>query len=126
MVKMPFMKIETIIGQTDLKLTGARKELLEVLAKNAKPLSYEELKNDISMDKATFYRNIAKFEEEGIVSSFEANDKKRYFEFQKTPHPHFVCSVCGKIECLKTLFSIDLEGYAIDAVIIKGKCPQCL
>jgi Fur family ferric uptake transcriptional regulator len=43
-------------------------------------LSYEDIKSDISMDKASFYRNITKFEEQGILNSFESNDKKRYFD----------------------------------------------
>ena len=40
----------------------------------------EDIKSDISMDKATFYRNISKFEEEDILNSFESNDKKRYYK----------------------------------------------
>ncbi len=82
-----------------IKLTNARRAILEILVNSNKPLSYEDIKNDLAMDKATFYRNITKFEDENIISSFESNDKKRYFEIQKTKHSHFICNVCSKIEC---------------------------
>jgi Fur family ferric uptake transcriptional regulator len=76
------------------------------------------------MDKATFYRNISKFEEEGILNAFESNDKKRYFEVKLNPHAHFVCVVCNKVECIKDV-SITLPGYEVSTVIVNGKCPSC-
>lgn len=109
-----------------IKLTTARKAILEILIASKRPLSYEEVKDDLSMDKATFYRNITKFEEEGIISSFESNDKKRYFEILKTKHSHFICNVCSRIECIHEKVEINLQGYQIDNIIIKGICPKCL
>ena len=64
------MKIEELIKNKNIKLTTARVKLLEILEEANRPLCYEEIKKDISMDKATFYRNIAKFEEEGILNAF--------------------------------------------------------
>lgn len=108
-----------------IKLTTARKEILEILNSSNKPLSYEDMKNDISMDKATFYRNITKFQEENLVSSFESNDKKRYFEIQKSPHAHFICTVCNAIECLNILKDLSIANHTIENIIIKGKCTKC-
>jgi len=119
------MNIEDIIKNKNIKLTTARVALLEILKKAKKPLSYEDIKTDISMDKATFYRNIAKFEEQGILNSFESNDKKRYFELRLVPHAHFVCLNCNKIECLSDL-DIKLEGYIVNNVIVNGKCKECI
>lgn len=113
------------IKEPQLKLTTARKEILELLSSSDKPLSYEDMKNDISMDKATFYRNITKFQEENLVSSFESNDKKRYFEIQKTPHAHFICNICNKIECLEMPVNLSLENHTIETIVIKGKCANC-
>jgi len=118
-------KIENLINQSNLKLTTARVAILELFAQAKKPLCYEDIKNQLQMDKATFYRNIAKFEEENILNSFESNDKKRYYEIQKNPHAHFICSNCSKIECIKEQ-NIHLEGYKIENIIIKGICPSCL
>lgn len=118
--------INTIIDGTNIKLTTARKAILEIFSSSSKPLCYEDIKENISMDKATFYRNITKFEEENIINSFESNDKKRYFEIQKTPHSHFICTSCSEITCLYDNPSITLEGYQVDNVLIKGICPKCL
>ncbi len=119
-------KINNLNNITNIKLTSARKSILELLLDSNKPLSYEDMKENISMDKATFYRNITIFEEEAIVSSFESNDKKRYFEISKTPHSHFICSSCSKIECIHKKIDLNLPEYKIDNIIIKGVCIDCL
>jgi Fur family ferric uptake transcriptional regulator len=119
-------KITNLTNNTNIKLTSARKSILEILINSNKPLSYEDMKENISMDKATFYRNISIFEEENLVSSFESNDKKRYFEIQKTQHSHFICSLCSKIECIHEKLDFNLSGYKIENVIIKGICKNCL
>lgn len=110
----------------NIKLTSARKAILEVLINSNKPLCYEDIKDKFTMDKATFYRNITKFEDEGIINSFESNDKKRYFEVQKTKHSHFICNICSKIECIHENLDIHINEYQIDNIIIKGICPNCL
>jgi Fur family transcriptional regulator, ferric uptake regulator len=120
------MNIEKIINTKNIKLTTARKAILEILISSDKPLSYEDIKNELSMDKATFYRNITKFEEESIINSFESNDKKRYFEVQKTKHSHFICTTCSEIECIHEKLDLNLPHYQIDNIIIKGICPRCL
>lgn len=119
------MIIEELIKNKNIKLTSARVKLLEILKEADRPLSYEEIKNDISMDKATFYRNMSKFEAENILNAFESNDKKRYFEIKANPHAHFVCVTCNSVECIKNI-NIPLPAYEINNVIINGKCPTCL
>lgn len=118
--------INNINDITNIKLTSARKSILELLINSNKPLSYEDMKDNISMDKATFYRNITIFEEESIINSLESNDKKRYFEISKTPHFHFICSVCSKIECIHKKMDLNLPEYKIENIIIKGICKDCL
>lgn len=110
---------------THIKLTNARKAILEVLIDSNKPLSYEDIKDFISMDKATFYRNVAIFEEENLINSFESNDKKRYFEIKKNQHSHFICTNCSKIECIHKKLNLILPEYKIENIIIKGICKEC-
>ena len=119
-------EINNLNNIKNIKLTTARKSILELLIDSNKPLSYEDMKEHISMDKATFYRNITIFEEESLVSSFESNDKKRYFEISKTPHSHFICSSCSKIECIHKKIDFNLPEYKIENIIIKGICKYCL
>ncbi len=110
----------------NMKLTTARRAILEILTNSNKPLCYEDIKDKLSMDKATFYRNITKFEEEQIISSFESNDKKRYFEIQNTKHSHFICNECSEIECIHEKLNIYIKDHQIDNIIIKGICPNCI
>jgi len=119
------MQIENIIQDKNIKLTSARRELLEILSKEKKPISFDDIKSELSMDKATFYRNISKFEDKSIVNSFESNDKKRYYELQEYPHAHFICNICNKIECLKNVEPTNLDGYKIIDMIFKGICKEC-
>ncbi|MGM0518120.1 MAG: Fur family transcriptional regulator [Campylobacterota bacterium] len=120
------MNIENLTQEKNIKLTTARKAILEILIKSNKPLCYEDIKGQISMDKATFYRNITRFEEESIINSFESNDKKRYFEIVKNRHSHFICNNCSKIECIHENLEFDLKNHQVDNIIIKGLCPTCL
>lgn len=114
-----------MVKQKNIKLTTARRAILEILFYAKKPLSYEDIKDDISMDKATFYRNITKFEQENIINSFESDNKKRYFGISQHPHPHFICTQCHKIECIKKPLNVNLEGYLIEDIILKGLCKNC-
>lgn len=119
------MHIQELVNQTNLKLTPAREAILNIFAKASAPLSYEEIKTELAMDKATFYRNITTFEQEGILNGFESNDKKRYYELSKTLHAHFICSQCHTVACLDKEHHFRLEGYTIDNIIIHGVCKAC-
>ncbi|QKF81328.1 Fur family transcriptional regulator [Halarcobacter ebronensis] len=118
------MNLENI--SKTIKLTTARKAILETFIESSRPLCYEDIKDNLHMDKATFYRNITKFEEEKIIHSFESNDKKRYFEIPKVKHSHFICNICSKIECIHEKVNVNIEGHQIDNIVIKGICPECL
>ncbi|RXK11652.1 Fur family transcriptional regulator [Halarcobacter mediterraneus] len=120
------MNLEAIKKKSNIKFTTARKAILEVFIKHNCPVSYEDIKDELSMDKATFYRNITIFEDEKLISSFESNDRKRYYEVQKNAHSHFICTACSKIECIHEKPQFNLEGHQIDNIIIKGICPNCL
>ncbi len=120
--------MDTIIQKnnfSNIKLTTARKSILDILLESKKPLCYEDLKDKIFMDKATFYRNISYFEEENLINSFESNDKKRYFEIKDKEHIHFICSNCSTIECIYENTDFTLSDYKIDTIILKGKCKEC-
>jgi len=119
------MSINQIIKDKNIKLTTARVAILELFKTANKPLSYEDIKKDIAMDKATFYRNISKFEEKGIINAFESNDRRRYFELNIKPHAHFVCVSCNSVKCIKTI-DIDIPNHQINNVIINGKCDICI
>jgi Fur family ferric uptake transcriptional regulator len=119
------MNIENLLHEKQLKFTTARKELFDIFSNYKKPVCYKDIKDNISMDKATFYRNMSTFEEKGIVKSFETNDKKRYYELFGTLHSHFICAVCNRIECLNIILDTPPIEHEIDNIIIHGRCPKC-
>jgi Fur family peroxide stress response transcriptional regulator len=66
---------------------------------------YEQLKPVIpGLSLGTVYRNISLFLEEGEVISVGVVRGEERFDGRVRPHPHFVCSRCGKI--------IDIPGPA--------------
>jgi len=119
------MRITKLLKDKKIKLTTARISLLEIFDKAQKPLSYEDIKESISMDKATFYRNMAIFEQAGLFNIFSSNSNVRYFELKHTPHAHFVCNECSKIECIDNI-DISMDGYEIQTITINGSCRECL
>ena len=114
--------LKELTKNSNFRITKARNEILDTLINATRPLCYDDF--DLSMDKATFYRNISKFEDEKMVQKFESDDKKWYFEIIKQPHAHFLCKSCKKIECVEQV-NIKLNGYFIDTVLLKGICSNC-
>ncbi|MBE0492499.1 MAG: transcriptional repressor [Sulfurospirillum sp.] len=117
--------VKVLLEGKDFKLTQARKALLDIFVNSTKPLSYEDIKSTLSMDKATFYRNITKFEEQKIINAIESHDKKRYFEIKAKSHAHFICTTCNSVECIKNGIYVTLKNYTISNVILQGICPTC-
>lgn len=118
-------RMETLLAHSGLKLTQARLEILTLLADAKAPLSYEQMKQKmaITMDKATFYRNMTLFETHALVHKMESDDRKWYFELVKSPHAHFICEICHQITCIKVdLGHVDAE---VKSIVLKGRCKEC-
>lgn len=81
--------------------------------------------------KATLYRNLAQFVEEGKVDRLALTDAVVRYERAKDFHYHLACEMCGKIENLMLShplgFPEKLRGYTIDSheLVFYGICPKC-
>ena len=117
--------LNTLFAQHGLKITDARSAILRVLKAARSPMSYEQMKVQMeqAMDKATFYRNIAKFEELGMVHKFESDDRKWYFELSTTTHAHFICEACHQITCMDV--DLGLVDAEVKSIVLKGTCKEC-
>ena len=117
--------LNTLFAQHGLKITDARSAILRVLKAARSPMSYEQMKVQMeqAMDKATFYRNIAKFEELGIVHKFESDDRKWYFELSTSTHAHFICEACHQITCMDV--DLGLVDAEVKSIVLKGTCKEC-
>ena len=118
-------QIKAIFEKHDIKVTSARSSILEVLKNAHTPLNYDQIKEkmNVSMDKATFYRNIAKFENSGMVQKFESDDRKWYFELTTSIHAHFICEACQQIKC-KDIAMGEVDGE-VKSIVLKGTCKEC-
>jgi len=118
--------------------TPAKEAVLNLLTHKAKAMSQDSIEKNINInvDRATIYRILNRFCEDGILHKIVAEDGKQYFAVcmkcdEKTiadHHFHFRCRVCQTIECLSTPvhFSIP-SGYNVESVncVLNGICKDC-
>lgn len=120
-------QLKELLTQKKLKCTRSRVAILRVLHQADKPLDFEEIKAKLTIktDKATFYRNMIKFEEKGIIVKFESPQRKWYFELAKDQHAHFICENCNKISCIDLEIPKNLQNLHVSSMLIKGQCKEC-
>lgn len=88
---------------------------------------------DLSL--ATVYRNLARFLEDGTISSIGVIKGLERFDGTTEPHVHFICTGCGKILDLHDLsVPVDLEdqvstetGGEVNCAVLSfhGRCREC-
>jgi Fur family peroxide stress response transcriptional regulator len=84
---------------------------------------YEQLKPSIpGLSLGTVYRNISLFREEGDLVSVGVVKGEERFDARTEPHPHFVCTKCGKIIDLPLLENGKFEK-AIEAGMREEAVP---
>lgn len=118
--------------------TPTKEAVLDLLSRRGKAMSQDAIEREIDIDinRATIYRVLNNFCEDGIVHRIVAEDGKQYFAFcincgeNQIPahHFHFRCTKCQTIECLKEEVQFSLPmGYAVEGVncILTGTCIDC-
>ncbi|MFD3001270.1 Fur family transcriptional regulator [Pontibacter toksunensis] len=118
--------------------TPTKEAVLSVLAASAKALSQDaiEQKINIDIDRATVYRVLNRFCEDGIIHKIVAEDGKQYFavctkcDEKKFAdhHFHFRCKSCQTIECMPMAVHFSApEGYHVENVncVLTGVCKDC-
>lgn len=118
--------------------TKTKQLILESLKKTKSAVSQETLQKELgeSVDRATIYRVLNSFCDDGIIHKILSDDGKFYFAFcvncsekaHKHNHFHFRCLQCGKIECLPNEVDIKLpQGYQSVNFngFISGYCSNC-
>jgi Fur family ferric uptake transcriptional regulator len=123
------------------KLTGPRHAILEVLRRQAHPLSIRELHDALpgpDCDLATVYRAMHLLETMGMVKRFDFGDGSARFELlaegDDGHHHHLVCRRCAGVVELDDCFLRELEeqiaartGFASVTHKLEffGLCPRC-
>lgn len=96
---------EAYLRRSKLKLTRARRELLNLVFSNhahftADELAEEVKKRKIRVSKATIYRTLAILLECRLLSAHDFGEGAKYYEhvYGHGHHDHFFCLVCKMIE----------------------------
>lgn len=120
--------------------TKSKTEIFEVLKSSGKALSHDIIQAHVGsdIDRATIYRVLNRFCEDGKVHKIVGDDGKQYFaicpncgekkQVHSHSHIHFRCLQCGKVECLDREISVPLpEGYVakVHNLVISGSCHEC-
>jgi Fur family ferric uptake transcriptional regulator len=118
--------------------TVSKQMILESLKKSQSAVSQETLQKELgnTVDRATIYRVLNSFCEEGIIHKILGDDGKFYFAIcmncsekkHRHNHFHFKCMACGKIECLPNEMEVQLpQGYQSVTFngFISGYCSDC-
>lgn len=125
-----------------VKLTQARKSILDILYKTGQPLSAEDIltklkSSNSTPDRATVYRQVSFLTESGVLSELDFGDGKKRYEYDfKKHHHHIVCLNCGKIEDFTPLSDLEKEeksisknkGFKVSYHTLEffGTCKNCL
>lgn len=118
--------------------TETKDAVLEVLTQSGKALSREAIEKKITIDinRATVYRVLNRFCDDGVLHKVVAEDGKQYFaiclnceeKIMQEQHFHFKCTSCDTIECLPVAVNFTApNGYKVEAVncIVTGVCKAC-
>ncbi len=131
--------VKEILQRAGLKLTPGRMALIELLYKEGKPLTQQEITeqlSEIDYNYVSVYRNLNSFMKKGIVHRVETGDRTWRFALStcgcsRHCHPHFICRSCGRVECLKDLSIPEpppvKPGYTVEEqeIYIRGLCKKC-
>lgn len=117
--------------------TQSKEEILELLKLSKSALSQDIIQEKVSgINRATIYRILNRFCEDGIVHKISGDDGKQYFalcencdnHIHKHNHFHFRCLKCGTITCMQNEINVALpKGYTFEKFngVISGVCDQC-
>ena len=120
--------------------TASQDAVLSVLRSHPGALSHEMVLDELTDDinRATVYRILNRFTEDGLVHRVIADNGRQYFALcndgctDHAPHTHnhvhFRCLVCDRMECLPGELRPTLPaGYRAEALhaTVSGYCADC-
>ncbi|WP_308992492.1 transcriptional repressor [Mariniflexile litorale] len=118
--------------------TPTKEAVLAVLANTGRAMSQDSIEQKIGIDinRATIYRVLNRFCDDGVLHKVVAEDGKQYFALcikcdkNKKPmyHFHFRCTKCETIECLPIEVNFSLsDKYLVESVncVLTGVCKEC-
>jgi len=124
---------KSLLDESNLKTTPQRLAILREIDTRGHA-SIEEIYENIkdlfpSISLATIYKNINALKKEGIISEICLHQRSKY-EIEKSPHAHFICKKCGKVEDIpfNEILNNDIEKKYPNSekeLYIYGICEDC-
>jgi Fur family transcriptional regulator, ferric uptake regulator len=131
------MEPEKVLHEHNLKRTGCREGIIDVITKAGQPLSENEIRDRLSgnFDRTTFYRTFKTLQENSIIHKIVVNNQLVKYAIGSSvtitkSHAHFFCNICNEVRCLEHA-GIDIpplpRNYSASTIeiIIKGECATC-
>lgn len=91
-------------------------------------------RTDTHLSLATVYRNLNQLVELGLIRKITGLDSKDHFDYTLTPHDHFICVSCGRVQDVPSNFVSEArasvsehlgKGTLVHEINFKGVCPTC-
>ena len=138
----PLRVLTERLRENDLKITGPRRAILEILREHPHPLTNKEILGALPADRAcdlvTVYRSMHKLEELGIVKRYDFGDATARYELvgqnDDGHHHHLICTECSDVVEIEECFTSELEqriaaqnGFSniTHKLEFFGTCPTC-
>ena len=131
------------LADRDNRYTGARRDLIQVLAVAGRPLTVDEIVVRAPRQRpSSVYRNLAVFEAEGVVRRLAGLGDLARFELTEAlvgHHHHLACQVCGAMTDVHLPHALERrletaldevagrEGFTLTAHVLDavGVCRAC-
>ncbi|MFS8130444.1 MAG: Fur family transcriptional regulator [Candidatus Dojkabacteria bacterium] len=114
-----------------MKNSKKRNKILELFSKGYLLTASEVVEKVNNVDRATIYRNLTRFVEQGLLREVNVRKGISSYELNTDHHQHFICSNCEKVvpvevdaSILKEIIpnGVKLEDFELN---LRGKCEDC-
>jgi Fe2+ or Zn2+ uptake regulation protein len=86
-----------------------------------------------SISLGTVYRNLQRLVQEGRIGSAQLGARSLHYDPTPTPHDHFICRTCGRVEDLvldhpePLLETATRAGHEVTShtLVLYGRCQGC-
>jgi len=139
--KDPSPRVNLLVGKlkaAGYRITPQRLAIIGIVSESDQHLSVEQIYRQVQKDfpttsLATVYNTLERLKEMDEVLVLPSSGGSRYDGRNPEPHPHLICTACGRIEDLEIDLRTTAElvaaerGYANvrHRLEFSGVCPQC-
>jgi Fe2+ or Zn2+ uptake regulation protein len=120
--------IEEVFHKAKLRLTRPRLLVFQVLEKNHRPQSAQNIHKQLDrrVDLVSVYRALAALERLDLIQR-ERTPEEDFFYLADKPHHHIVCTSCGRSECVPCTHNFSIKHFKNiqHELTLTGVCAQC-